>query len=249
VLGPFDKLQVGERDRYGNKISFIVGRTAHLLVYMVDGDNIAIDSTSDQQTERELEIVKVFNRLDSLITLAFQKRKASSPRYDLAGALYVALSSKDSTRSVNEYFADISEHITTRALDAARFVYVLSGFATAVSASLILYAFYISPWARSGTISATILGAIGGIIGSGVSIFARSNTIKISPFKQRVFTAFQGASRIALGALFGFVFVCCVKANILLGVLSDKTPGLFAFSILACPGSLFGQRVRTTAPH
>jgi hypothetical protein len=61
----------------------------------------------------------------------------------------------------------------------------------------------------------------------------RSNTIEISPFKRHLFTAFQGASRIGLGALFGFVFVCCVKANILLGILSEKPSGLFAFSILA----------------
>ena len=77
------------------------------------------------------------------------------------------------------------------------------------------------------------MGLIGGIIGSAVSIFARSNTIEISPFKQNVFTAFQGASRIFLGGLFGFVFVCCVKANILLSILSAKPTGLFAFSILA----------------
>ena len=105
--------------------------------------------------------------------------------------------------------------------------------ADAIDESYTLCAFYISPLERGGTIHAGILGVIGGIIGSAVSIFARSNTIEISPFKQNFFTAFQGASRIALGALFGFVFVCCVKANILLSILSEKPTGVFAFSILA----------------
>ena len=235
--GPFDNFQVGEPDRYGNKIIYIFGRTVHVMVYMVDGDHVAIDSPSDQPTEREFEILKVFNRLDSLISVGLQKSKAISLRYNLGGALCCALSDKDSTRPVNEFFADVSEQVTTRALDSARFVYVMSGFATAALAllilSLILCAFYISPLERGGTIHAIILGVIGGIIGSAVSIFARSNTIEISPFKQNVFTAFQGASRIALGALFGFVFVCCVKANILLSILSEKPTGLFAFSILA----------------
>ena len=107
---------------------------------MVDGDNIAIDCTSDQQTPREVEIIKVFNRLDSVISIAWANRKALSLRYDLGGALYCALCDKDSTRPVNEFFSDIDEHITTRALDAARFVYVTSGFATAVCTSLLLYA-------------------------------------------------------------------------------------------------------------
>jgi hypothetical protein len=45
---------------------------------------------------------------------------------------------------------------------------------------------------------------------------------------------FQGASRIALGALFGFVFVCCVKAEFLFGTtLLSKPYGVFAVSILA----------------
>jgi hypothetical protein len=233
VAGPFDNLRVGESDRGGAKISFIIGRTAHVMVYMIDGDHLKIDAVSERPTERELAILKIFDRLHSLISLTLQKGKTLSLKHNLGGALYSALSDEDATCPVSEYFTDVSEQINTRVLDAARFVYVVSGFATTVIGSLILWLFYVSPWTQDATISALLLGATGGAVGSALSIFVRSNTVEISPFKQHVFTAFQGASRIALGALFGFVFVCCVKADVLLGVLSDKTPGLFAFAILA----------------
>jgi hypothetical protein len=233
----FDDFKIGGSDLYGNRITDVIGTTDHVIVYMVEGGTLGICSPSEQPTEREVEILAVFRRLDSLITDGLQKSKAISLRYDLGGALYCALSENHSTRPVNECFADVSEQITTRALDSARFLYVVSGFATAalllMILSLLLCAFYISPLERGGTIHAIILGLIGGIVGSAVSIFARSNTIEISPFKQNVFTLFQGSSRIFLGGLFGFVFVCCVKANILLSILSAKPTGLFAFSILA----------------
>jgi hypothetical protein len=233
VAGPFDNLRVGETDRGGDKISFIIGWNDQVMVYMVEGDHLKIHAASDRPTEREIEILRVFDRLYALISLTLRKGKTLSLKHDLAGALYHALSDRDATCPVSEYFTDVSEHIHTRALDAARFVYVVSGFATAFTGSLLLCLLYLSLWTQGATIPALLLGAIGGAVGSAVSIFARSNSVEISPFKEHVFTAFQGASRIALGALFGFVFVCCVKANILLGVLSDKTAGLFAFSILA----------------
>jgi hypothetical protein len=186
--------RIGGSDCYGNTIRDIIGWTDHVIVYMVDDGNIGMYSPSEQPTERQVEILNVFRRLDSLIADGLQKNKAISLRYDLGGALYCALSGNNSTRPVNECFADVSEQITTRALDSARFVYVVSGFATAtlflIILSIILCAFYISPLERGGTIHAIILGLIGGIIGSAVSIFARSNTIEISPVKQNVFTAF-----------------------------------------------------------
>lgn len=234
MAGPFfDNLRVGETDHSGDKISFIIGWNAHVMIYMVEGDHLKIHAAPDRPTEREIEILKIFDRLYSLISLSLRKGKTLSLKHDLGGALYHALSDRDATGPVSEYFTDVSEHIHTRALDAARFVYVLSGFATALICSVILWLLYLSPWTQGATISILLLGGIGGAVGSAVSIFARSNTVEISPFKESVFTAFQGASRIALGALFGFVFVCCVKADILLGVLSDKPSGLFAFSILA----------------
>jgi hypothetical protein len=98
---------------------------------------------------------------------------------------------------------------------------------------------YLSPWVPSDTAKTMILGGLGGTIGSALSVFARSNSLKISPYKQRRFSAFQGMSRIALGALFGFIFVCCVKGNVLLGMISDKRFAIFAFSILAGSSETF----------
>src|SRR5207253_984748 len=146
--------------------------------------------------------------------------------------LFRAFSDKTGTCPPLNYFVDVAEHIETRALDIARFIYVASGFSFAFAASIVCVIAYISPW-LSDTLKTMVIGTLGGIIGSALSVFARSNSLKISPYKQRRFSAFQGMSRIALGALFGFIFVCCVKGNVLLGMISDKPYALFAFSILA----------------
>jgi hypothetical protein len=231
--GLFDKLIVGEADRYGKKIDFIIARSTEVIVYTVEGGDLMIDTASEVPTKREQEILKSYGRLYSFVLIALQKDKAVPLKRDLGAALFLAISDKDGTCAPDDYFTDVSEHIHSRALDIARFVYVVFGLLFALVVSLAFYLGYVFPLQDFAQAPSTILGAIGGMIGSALSVFVRSSDLQISPYKQRVFSAFQGMSRIALGALFGFIFVCCVKANILLGVLSDQPFGILAFSILA----------------
>jgi len=239
MLGPFDDLRVGQPDKRGQNITFIVGRSTELIVYLIDDDHLKFDTATDAPTARELEILKQYDRIYSYISLALKKDKARPLKVDLGSALFRALSDKSGTCSCADYFVDVAEHIQTRALDIARFIYVISGFILALVLAVILGIAYISPWVPADLGKTIILGCLGGTIGSALSVFARSNTLKISPYKQHSFSAFQGMSRIALGALFGFIFVCCVKGNILLGMISDKPFALFAFSILAGSSETF----------
>jgi hypothetical protein len=231
--GPFDDLREGQSDKRGQTVTFVIARSAEVAVYVVEGDHLKFDTVTDAPTSRELEILKEYDRIYSYISLALQKDKALPLKIDLGGALFRAFSDKAATCPAADYFVDVAEHIQTRALDMARFVYVASGFTFALLVAGILLAIYVSPWLPGNTARVMILGCLGGAIGSALSIFARSNSLQISPYKQRAFSAFQGMSRIALGVLFGFILVCCVKGNVLLGVISDRPYALFAFSILA----------------
>ena len=234
MKGSFDKLCVGKPDRRGDKVTFILGRSPQVAVYVIDGGHLKIDGTSNLQTPRELEILQAYDRLYTFISLGVKNNKAEPLKYDLGHAVYRALADKNATGPIDAYFADVTEHIHIVALDLARFIYVVSGFLTALIVSLTIWWAYVQPADDFENVPVTALGTLGGVIGAALSIFMRSNSLEISPYKERSLTAFQGASRIALGALFGFVFVCCVKAEFLFGPgLLGKPYGLFAISILA----------------
>ncbi len=239
AAGPFDDLRVGEPDKRGQKITFIIGRSTDLVVYVIEDDHLKFDTATDTPTPRELQILKEYDRIYSYISIALQKNKALPLKIDLGSALFRAFSDKNATCPVADYFVDVAEHIQTRALDMARFIYVISGFSLALVAAIFFGLIYISPWSPSNRAKTIIIGCLGGTIGSALSVFARSSGLQISPYKQRSFSAFQGMSRIALGVLFGFIFVCCVKGNVLLGMISDKPYALFAFSILAGSSETF----------
>jgi hypothetical protein len=76
MKGVFDRLRVGRPDRSGDKVTFVLGHTSHIAVYMIDGDYLKIDAASDSQTPRELEILQVYDRLYRFISLAFKDNKA-----------------------------------------------------------------------------------------------------------------------------------------------------------------------------
>jgi hypothetical protein len=235
MAGPFDSLRVGETDHTGSKVQFVFGRSSYVAVYMIEGDALKLEAVSNTPTSREAAILKVFDSLYSLICLSLKRKTALGLKYELGSAVYRALADRTGAGAVEDYFSDISDRVRFHTLDFARFVYVVSGLLTAAVASIVLCARYdISPFKDFDNVSLTVLGTLGGIIGAALSIFIRSNDLQISPYKYRSLTAFQGASRIALGALFGFVFVCCVKAKILFGeTLLGDPYALFAISILS----------------
>src|SRR5437868_3844520 len=155
--GPFDDLRIGEPDKRGQKITFIIGRSTDLIVYMVEGDHLKFDTATDVPTSRELQILREYDRIHSYISIAIQKDKAQPLKVDLGSALFRAFSDKTGTCPPLNYFVDVAEHIETRALDIARFIYVASGFSFAFAASIVCVIAYISPW-LSDTLKTMVIG-------------------------------------------------------------------------------------------
>jgi hypothetical protein len=197
--GPFDSYKVGEIDRYGEKISFIVNRSTEVIVYTIADGDLMIDTVSETPTARALEILQTYDRLHSCVLVGARKSQSLPLKKDLGAALFRAISDKNGTGSTTAYFDDVSEHINNLALNTTRFVYLTAGLSFAIAASLALYLGYLSQLPDLAQAPSTVIGAIGGMIGSALSIFRRSNTLEVSPYQERAFLL----SRASRGLLWG----------------------------------------------
>jgi hypothetical protein len=231
--GPYQSFKVGGVDEEGEKITYIIGRTDTFVVYLTEGDFLKFANVADVPSPREVQIFKVYDRLDSFISRSYRRNKAYPLKLDLGNALFAAVCDSHSTSDVTAYFADVEGQVAARVLNLSRAVYLISGLGVALVSAAALYFAYAYGVEDFSKVSQFALGLTGGIVGSALSIWMRSGTLAISAYTSFGFSAFQGISRIGLGAFFGFVLICCVKADLLLGTFSKNPYALFAFSIVA----------------
>ena len=68
-----------------------------------------------------------------------------------------------------------------------------------------------------------LVGAVFGVGGAWVSILERAQRLTLKPFEPPSYFAFQGATRIILGAVFGVFIVIVLKAGLVLTILHDTS--------------------------
>ena len=78
-----------------------------------------------------------------------------------------------------------------------------------------------------------LVGAVFGVGGAWVSILERAQRLTLKPFEPPSYFAFQGATRIILGAVFGVFIVIVLKAGLVLTILHDTSWGLACAAFVA----------------
>tara|TARA_R110001583_G_scaffold78317_2_gene212360 strand:- start:87 stop:1157 length:1071 start_codon:yes stop_codon:yes gene_type:complete len=136
---------------------------------------------------------------------------------------YKELDSKD-------IFSKSKSYIETQSQEIIRINYLLISISVACVAAVLFFIGFLCTSTSSDIVKTIILCSLAGIIGSTVSILQRSSDVKPEPFSSGGLLAFQGATRVFLGVVFGALVPICAEANIALGLANDN---LFALFIVA----------------
>jgi hypothetical protein len=129
-----------------------------------------------------------------------------------------------------DIFSKSKSYITTQSQEVVRIKYLLISIAVACVACILLFIGFLCASTSNDIVKTVILCSLAGIVGATVSILQRSSDVKPEPFSSGGLLAFQGATRVFLGVVFGALVPICAKANIALGLANDN---LFALFIVA----------------
>ncbi len=232
MAGKYDHYCAGVLDHHGEKIAHVIASSTFVVTYMVEGDSLKFDVDSEKPTPRQCSIIREYERIHSLIKRSFKPKDAFQAKRDLAAALFNAFSETDETTAISEYFEEVEKETMSLTSDRARFTYLFSGLISAIIILTVTYIIYLKgipfpTWPK------LITGTTAGIIGASISLCVTAHNWNPNPDRHIIFIGLEGISRTILGGLFGFVLVCCVRAQILLGILSENPYGLVAFAMLA----------------
>lgn len=136
---------------------------------------------------------------------------------------YKELGSKD-------IFCKSKSYIDTQSQEIIRINYLFISISVAFVACVLFFIGFLCTSISNEMLKTVILCSLAGIIGATVSILQRSSDVKPEPFSSGGLLAFQGATRVFLGIVFGALVPICAKANIALGLADDN---LFALFIVA----------------
>ena len=139
---------------------------------------------------------------------------------------YKELDTKDIFRKSKSY-------IDTQSQEIVRIHYLLISISVACAACILFFIGFLCTPTSNNTLKTVIICSLSGIIGSTVSILQRSSDVKIEPFSSGGLLAFQGATRVFLGVIFGALVPICAKANIALGLANDNLFALFIVAFFA----------------
>ena len=132
--------------------------------------------------------------------------------------------------NAKDIFIKSKSYIETQSQEAVRINYLLISIVVACVACVLLFIGFLCVTTSNDTVKTVILCSLAGIVGATISILQRSSDIKPEPFSSSGLLAFQGATRVFLGVVFGALVPICAKANIALGLANDN---LFALFVVA----------------
>lgn len=148
----------------------------------------------------------------------------------LAFGLSNALESRKAN-DTTDFFKDAREYVTTKAAERIQAIYLLSAVAST------LYLVFAIPYHHIPFIPAVgepWSSAIGfGSLGAFLSVLQRFRSIPLRRYASPLFVGFDGAVRIALGAVLGLILILLSQGDLLLGLAARNTYAIAVFAIIA----------------
>lgn len=178
------------------------------------------------------EVIRVYDELGILSRATLPKIEQNEAREILARELTNALRSENKD-NLDSIFSSSKSFLQKRAISYSRTRYLL---ASLLSGSLVLSSLFI--WSYIFSIENTLSnyiawGAIGGTLGSIVSVMHRLNKLELDLIAPYWHTIIQAISRVILGLCFGIIAVIAIKTNLALGVFKQELLGCVLASVIA----------------
>ena len=188
------------------------------------------ETVSESFTPIEAAANQQFDELSSRVSECLPLTAHARAKNFLALALYRGFTAQD-VAGVTACFAEVQRYIERAVSLRARVYYTGAGtFAAAV--------FGVGSWlAWPDPASASVppmVAVLAGVAGAWTSVLQRVNQLVLTnSLESSAMHAAQGISRILLGAVFGFVTVAAINANLLLGLAATSTWAIGVFGYLA----------------
>lgn len=225
--------KVGDACKTGQKVAIILGQGDSFAVFTTEDNHLRWECTDaeDNEINPPPEVARAIAHFDHLmaeIPRSIAPARQKTAYHQLGKALFAASINRTEWRKA---FAEIEQHIKSKATERARAVYVIACAATAIAGAIVSMVPFI--WCPDVYIHLAALGTIGGCIGSLLSVLQRSGKIPVDPFGSNFYLILQGGARGLLGALFGLFLVFASKADLVVGIAGQKNMALFVFAIVA----------------
>jgi len=221
--------KVGDTTKSGEVVKIIHGQSCDVLVFEDANGHTSWETRIDPLPIREVKVHSLFNRLYARASTIKDKKLRTQVENELARALFRGLSESDEKLALG-HFVDVAHRISQEALVKARVIYAIAGccvaFPVAVAATIS------SAYSTDVSTRQVLIGIAMGVGGAWVSVVQRAWKLSVRPFELPHYLAFQGVTRILLGALFGGFVVVALKAGLLLTILSETSWGLAVASFV-----------------
>jgi hypothetical protein len=225
------RLKTGEQCSTGQVVDSILGQSTKVTVFTTTDKHLRWqyhENGGDVPDERLLAL----NEFDSLMT----EIKVFVPQHNrpeaftrLGKALFASLNAKDSIGALVS-FDTVKSFIAQSSTQRARFLYTAFALGTAVLAIIVLLAIEHILATPNTTL---FYGAIFGAAGAAVSVMQRSRDIQLDVRLPDRALYLQACIRVALGLIFGLLFILASKANLIMGTIKDEPFALCVFALVA----------------
>ncbi len=218
--------RIGDITKTGETISLIHGQSLNVLVFEDANGRTGWETETTTSHEHDTKIHDEFNRLFSRCGVIKSVARKDRLTGELCRALFRALCESELPAAVG-HFGGVEARIGQEAMFAARVIYATSGCVVALLLWVLvgIVAYWYS---AHETVTVLVLAAGAGSVGAWVSVMQRARKLTVRPFEEPYYLAFQGGSRIVLGAVFGAFMVVAVKAGLAFSILADTSWGLSA---------------------
>jgi len=226
--------QPGGENKYGEKITRILGRSSNSIVYLIRDENEeklkchwdpgkCMNGTVSNATAYEL-----LTQIETGIKQADFKKTGR----DLIGSALFRAFETQKIEDTTDYFSTAKDYVSTKMFERAHYRYLLAAFFSVLFAIFITVAcLYFLPNNSFGKLI-IIAGGIGSI-GAFVSVLQRYKSIEIQRYSSTSYLALGAITRILLGMIFGMVFILAHQSELILTIIDENMYSIYLFAFIS----------------
>lgn len=222
------QISKGAKDPAGREIVEVVSWSPKYILYFDEHSNLVYDLPNKERFDQRLFIK--FDKLQQKILRTLSVPDQRSSLKCLGRALSHALD-RAKADTVYSCFDDINDFVNTKCREKLHKFYISSTFVFCVSSLIIFVILSVNEIIRESWFVYTISGVLGAV-GALISVLQRFKKKQIQTYTSPSYIAFEGFSRIMIGACFGLISTLAIKGGVLLSMLADDT-NINALALLA----------------
>jgi hypothetical protein len=224
---PWLAYKVGDKNRDGSIITFIVVKDPDLAIYFVKGEDSFVFEYVISKYPHAPEAFAISKALNSRVSVSIPKRQRHIAYSLIASAFFVALTSGGLVKE-NNYFADVEQFIDNKSNESIHLKYVFAAIAFAIL-SVIPPLLYFQYYGKT-LIYHILVGGSFGACGSLVSLLTRFREVVIPKYSSWIHTSLNGFTRILIGTIFGAMLILMQQSGVVLTFIGTNQLLLYMFA-------------------